>query len=76
MADRKWLEGFAHRIRERRFELGMTQQQVADLAGMSQGQVCNYENAVSEPFVSSAAKLAAALEVDGNWMLGEVGGDD
>ena len=50
-------------IRERRMELGLTQQQLADRLGITDKAVSKWERAVSYPDITILRELAAALEV-------------
>ena len=50
-------------IRDRRIELGMTQQQLADKLGITDKAVSKWERAVSYPDITILRELSAALEV-------------
>ena len=50
-------------IRDRRIELGMTQQQLADKLGLTDKAVSKWERAVSYPDITILRELSAALEV-------------
>lgn len=50
-------------IRDRRLELGLTQQQLADRLGITDKAVSKWERAVSYPDITILRELAAALEV-------------
>ncbi len=50
------------KIRHRREELHLTQQQVADKVGTSQQSFRLYERGEREPMISTALKIARALE--------------
>ncbi|MBD5163050.1 MAG: helix-turn-helix transcriptional regulator [Oscillibacter sp.] len=50
-------------IRDRRTELGLTQQQLADKLGITDKAVSKWERAVSYPDITILRELAAALEV-------------
>lgn len=65
----------AARIRARRAELDMNQQQLADATGVAMTTISSYEDASG--FVPSAEKvfaLAEALGVEPNWLMGWDGG--
>jgi len=50
-------------IRDRRIELGMTQQQLADKLGITDKAVSKWERSVSYPDITILRELSAALEV-------------
>ncbi len=52
------------RIRERRIQLGLTQQQIAQLIGVTQQQAQKYEDGSSRICAGRLFTLAQALEVD------------
>src|SRR3954468_10536712 len=54
----------ARRIRERRIMLGLTQQQVAELAGITYQQAHKYERAVNRISAGRLHAIARALGVD------------
>lgn len=58
------------RIKSRRFYLGYSQQEVADLAEISQIQVSRYEANENMPTSEALIGLARALEVSADWILG------
>jgi len=60
----------AERIKQRRILLKITQQQLADEAGVNQKQIWRYETGVSIPYADVAAKIAKVLNVSGDWILG------
>lgn len=49
-------------IRKRREELGLSQDQLADLMSISRGQITRHENAVNEMCISSLFQYAEALK--------------
>lgn len=49
-------------IKECREEKGLTQEQVADLVGLSQETISQYENGARTPNVITAKKIANVLE--------------
>lgn len=59
------------RIRLRRTELGMTQEQLASALGISYQQVQKYENGVNRISASRLAEIAQRLEVPIGWFLDE-----
>ena len=57
-------ETFGQRLQRLRSEAGLTQQQVADKAGVPLQTLRNWEHDRREPLVGAAFKLARALGVD------------
>jgi len=53
---------FGHRLRELRQKRGLTQQAVADLAGMSLTYISNLEHGLKVPSLTTIVRLAVALE--------------
>lgn len=63
---------FGDRVRKRRVELGFTQGQLADVAGVTQAAVSDWENGEASPSIHTIAGLAGALKVSVEWLaLGE-----
>lgn len=60
---------FAERLSARRKELGLTQQALADKAGIHMMQVHRYESASSQPSIDVLKKLAVALRVSADYLL-------
>lgn len=54
---------FSEKLRELRDAAGLTQEQLAQKAGMSVGNVRNYEQGIRLPTFPAVVKLAAALAV-------------
>jgi transcriptional regulator with XRE-family HTH domain len=61
MGEAKW---FAGRLRELREDAGLTQEQLAERAGVKRDAVARWERGVREPSWSSILALADALGVD------------
>lgn len=59
----------AERLATRRKELGLTQQSLADRAGIHMMQVHRYESGGSQPSVDALKKLAVALRVSADHLL-------
>ena len=56
------------RIKERRLELGLTQEALANMIGVTKGAVANYENGVSTPKIELMFRLFTALDCDANYL--------
>lgn len=56
------------RIKERRLELKLTQEKLADMIGVTKGAIANYENEVSTPKIELMFKLFSALDCDANYL--------
>lgn len=59
-----------YRIRLRRKQLNMTQQDLADLINSSQRQILKYEQDDNSPTAAVIAALAIALETSADYLLG------
>ena len=58
------------RLREARIKAGLTQQQLADKAGVPVTTLSRYENGRIEPEVGTCARLCRTLHVSADWLLG------
>lgn len=56
------------RIKEARKKINLTQEELADLIGVTKGAVANYENEVSTPKIEILYKLFGALKCDANYL--------
>lgn len=56
------------RIKERREELKMSRQELADKIGVTPSAIANYENGVSSPKIELLYKLFDVLECDANYL--------
>ena len=56
------------RIKERRTELHITQEQLAAQIGVTKGAIANYENEVSTPKIGLMYRLFDALDCDANYL--------
>ena len=61
---------FAIRLRQARTEAGLTQTQLANKIGMTQGGYTNYENSKTEPSIATLKKIARTLKVSVDWLFG------
>lgn len=64
--------GIGKRIKEARNALGMTQEELAKLLGVTKGAVANYENETSHPKEPVMYKMFDALQVDANYLFQDV----
>jgi transcriptional regulator with XRE-family HTH domain len=64
------------RIRLRRTELGLTQEQLADTLGISYQQIQKYETGANRISASRIYELARRLEVDLAYFFDDLGFDD
>lgn len=60
------------RIKECRESIGMTQEELADIMGVSKGTIGNYETDVSYPRFENMSKLFDALKTDANYIFQDV----
>lgn len=67
---------FGERLIERRHELGMTRQALADKADISLTNVRNYEKGYVQPTAYPIYALANVLGVTTDWLLGMRGAHD
>ncbi len=61
---------FGNRVRERRLALGLTQQELADRAGLHRSYIGQIELGRRNVTLDSAAKIAKALQVEITSLLG------
>lgn len=60
---------FPERLREARISLGFTQQQVADIMGITNSTYCGYETGKRQPDVAKIKQLASILKTSGDVLL-------
>jgi transcriptional regulator with XRE-family HTH domain len=60
----------AGRIRERRQQLGLTQEELASQLHVDQKQISKWENGRGNPTARTLIALAQALEVPIDWLVG------
>ena len=61
--------GIGKRIKEARNALGLTQDELATILGVTKGAVANYENETSHPKEPIMYKMFDALNVDANFLF-------
>lgn len=59
-----------NRIRKYREELGISQKQLAEQIGVSNGRVSNWEQGINRPDADMLAKLCCSLKVSPSSLLG------
>lgn len=64
--------GIGKRIKEARNALNLTQEELANLLGVTKGAVANYENETSHPKEPIMYKMFDALNVDANYLFQDV----
>lgn len=67
--ERKIIDLFGKRVREYRTALGLTQQELAERAGLHRSYVGEIELGRRNVTLQTAAKIAKALQVDVTWLL-------
>lgn len=71
MGSKQHSRAFARSLRKERERRGLTRRELALSSGVSERSLANYENAINEPPLGQAAKLADALGLTINDMLAE-----
>ena len=61
---------FGELMEFRRRELGMGQKQLAEASGVSLSSISNYAVGRCEPSAWAVARIATALDVSSDWLLG------
>jgi transcriptional regulator with XRE-family HTH domain len=64
------------RFRDRRKQLGLSQEALADLVGTNQAQISAYENGKNDPTGEVLIALSQALETTVDYLLGLTGNPD
>lgn len=64
--------GIGKRIKEARSALNLTQEELANIIGVTKGAIANYENETSHPKEPVMYKLIDALQVDANYLFQDV----
>lgn len=57
------------RLKQRRVQLGITQNQVSEITGIKSTTISNYENNISTPSEENIYKLMEALKCDANYLF-------
>lgn len=65
------MESIGSRIKEVREQKGLTQKQVAEEVGITEATLSRYENDLREPKAEIVSKLAKALGVSSDFLLGK-----
>lgn len=61
---------FSERLKQLRFEKGLTQKEVADLVHVNRVTYTNWERGKREPNFENLVKLADLLDVSLDWLFG------
>ncbi len=61
---------FGKRLRSARLNSGFTQQQVADMLGVTVNSYQKYEQAMRSPSLETLVKLSDIFDVPTDWILG------
>lgn len=61
--------GFSEQLRKARLALGYTQQQIADIMGITKSTYCGYETGKRQPDVKKIKQLAKILNTSGDTLL-------
>lgn len=64
------MEIFVERLQERADELGLTQADVARLAGLNERRFNHYARGRRQPDLATLVRIAAILKTTPNWLLG------
>lgn len=64
------MKSLGQRLRARRKELGLSQETLAAMVGLSQNQISRYEKDFGDPTIKIAFALAHVLHVSVEWLLG------
>lgn len=63
-------ETFPARMKQARINAGYTQQQIAEITGITQSNIAKYETGKLEPDIEKLATLLQFYNVSANWILG------
>lgn len=59
------------RIKKRRIELNMTQQELGDAIGVTKVAICSYENNTRTPKLDTISKISEVLNLEIGYILGQ-----
>ncbi len=62
------MKNFGKKVRERRYELGLSQAALAEMCGLSGRSVYGYEAGEKEPRRATVLRIAAALQVSDSYL--------
>ena len=63
---------FAKKLKEARMAVGMTQVELADAMGVSEGTIGNYEMGIRVPDANAISRITTALGVTASYLLGDI----
>lgn len=69
MTEQDWLDAFGDNLAEMLFELGMTQQELANRTGLAKSTISDYIHKVKLPGIRAIVNIAYALDVDVNELV-------
>lgn len=61
---------FKKRLKERRIELNLTQEELGKKIYLSKGEICAYEKGTRIPPLDVLIRISRVLEVDFSWLIG------
>lgn len=64
------MKEIGERIAQRRLDLSISQEALAELVGSTQRQISKYENGINKPTSEVLSKIADALQASADWLLG------
>lgn len=64
------LKELGRKIKELRVESGLYQSQLAEMVGLAQNTISQYENGTNSPSIETLAHLAIALKTTTDYLLG------
>lgn len=71
MTKDRFIQDFGNRVREQRLERGLTQEKLADLAGMHFSAIGHIERASRSSTLETVLKLAKALQIQPRELIPE-----
>lgn len=69
MSELEWLDIFAGNLAEILWEIGMTQKELAELTGLSEGTISKYLTRQQMPGVKALVNIGYALNIDLNELI-------
>lgn len=69
MSELEWLDIFAGNLAEILWDIGMTQKELAELTGLSEGTISKYLTRQQMPGVKALVNIGYALNIDLNELI-------